>query len=276
MVRMNPIRAFKKRCVARDDGVAVLNRPLITVAALEAGYTLPSPMVDDEVTKTVYPGQMTQDEFVTLCENNSETKVTAKRMAKAVLLMNPDGKPLTRASLEQVLNTCSDKQLKLSEEEIDLLFDTLDTAHTSSITSEQLMQGLYGADGLSALEDERFFLIQEGHEHLERERQKEKERRRLEEERLEAERLERERLERERLERERLEAERLEAERLERERLERERQAKLEEEERARLERERLAKEKAAKEKADAEAKERERQRAAADAQAKEKAKGCC
>lgn len=257
MVRMNPVRAFKKRCVARDDGVAVLTRPLITTAALEAGYSLPSPVVDEEVLKTRYQGQMTQEEFVSFCEQNDGAKVPPSKMAAAIYLVAPTN-VITRASLEEILNQSSGKKMNLTEDEIDTLFDTLDTTHSSCITGDKLMRDLYGEDGIAALEEQKYFLAEQGMEKQSYDAQKEKQRLREEEEERERQRqLE---LERER-ERERLRQE--EEARLAKEKAEREaREAK------ERAEKERRARED--KEKADRAARE------AADKGEKEKAKGCC
>lgn len=191
---VTPAKAFEKRCIPRHDGVAVLTRPLITVAALEAGYTLPTPVVDDEVQKTAYPGQMTQEEFEKICEKNADSAVTSQAMASAIVMVAPDN-VITRASLEEILSSSSDKKISLSEAEIDLLFDTLDSAHTSAISGDDLMKTLYGPDGLVALQEERLFLTKAGAIKLSYDEQKRKEQQRLEEERKRREEEERRRRE---------------------------------------------------------------------------------
>lgn len=51
--------AFASHHITRQDGVAILSQPLVTVAAREAGYYIPTPMVNDAVQSTSHPGQMT-------------------------------------------------------------------------------------------------------------------------------------------------------------------------------------------------------------------------
>lgn len=44
--------AFATHHITRQDGVGILPQPLVTVAAREAGYYIPTPMVNDAVQHT--------------------------------------------------------------------------------------------------------------------------------------------------------------------------------------------------------------------------------
>lgn len=158
---ITPAKAFNKRAVMRPDGVEVLSRPLVTVAAIEAGYTIPTPMVDEDVANARYPGCLTAEEFNNLCERNSGSQISLEAMASAILMVAPDN-CITRASLEAILEESSNDKFTLTAEEIDLLFDNIDTNRNSKITADDLMKALFGAKGVQALDEERLFVAQNG------------------------------------------------------------------------------------------------------------------
>lgn len=146
--------AFAKRRVTREDGVEVLPRSMITVAALEAGYCLPSPTVKEAVIGATYPDQMTAAEFTQLCEKNQSAFMSAEDMAKAVVVIAPAG-VITRGSLEEIVNKSSNKDAALSEDEVEALFTTLDTDNKGAITAEDFMRSLYGDEGVYRLAERR-------------------------------------------------------------------------------------------------------------------------
>lgn len=146
--------AFAKRHVTRDDGVEVLPRTMITVAALEAGYCLPSPTVNEAVIGATYPDQMTAEEFAQLCEKNQSAFMSAEDMAKAVVVVAPSG-VITRGSLEEIMKKSSHKEDALSEDEVEALFTALDTDSKGAITAEDFMRALYGDDGAYRLAERR-------------------------------------------------------------------------------------------------------------------------
>lgn len=146
--------AFQKRHITREDGVSVLPRTMIPVAALEAGYSLASPAINDAVSKATYPGQMTAEEFNDFCEKNKSSMLTAEEMAKSVVVVAPAG-VITRGSLEEIINKSTVKDNALSEEEVDALFTTLDTENKGAITAEDFMRALYGEDGVYRLAERR-------------------------------------------------------------------------------------------------------------------------
>lgn len=146
--------AFEKRQITREDGINVLPRSLITVAALEAGYCLPSPTVDEAVTATKYPGQMTCQEFADFCEQHQESFVSARELAKAVVVIAPSN-VITRGSLEEIFSRCSNPSSALTEEEVDALFNTLDTENKGAIDAEDFMRALHGDEGVLCLHEQR-------------------------------------------------------------------------------------------------------------------------
>ncbi|CAG9574011.1 i/6 autoantigen-like protein [Leishmania major strain Friedlin] len=142
--------AFEKRHITRSDGVEVLPREMITVAALEAGYCLASPTVGEAVGKTTYPGQMTAYEFAELCEDNRSSFMSAEDMAKCVVVVAP-AHVITRRSLEEIMAKGSSKNDALSDEEVDALFSILDAENKGAITDKDFMRALYGNLGLRCL-----------------------------------------------------------------------------------------------------------------------------
>lgn len=146
--------AFEKRHVTREDGVEVLPRKMITVAALEAGYCLSSPTVNEAVIGGTYPDQMTAEEFAALCEKNQSAFMSAEDMAKAVVVVAPAG-VITRGSLEEIMNKSSNKDGALSEDEVEALFTTLDADNKGAITAEDFMRALYGDEGVYRLAERR-------------------------------------------------------------------------------------------------------------------------
>lgn len=146
--------AFGKHHVTREDGVEVLPRSKITVSALEAGYCLASPTIDEAVNGTTYPGQMTAEEFAEFCERNQSSFMSAEEMAKSVVVIAPAG-VITRGSLEQILNKSSTQEGKLSDEEVESLFTSLDTDNKGAFTAEDFMRALYGEEGVYRLAERR-------------------------------------------------------------------------------------------------------------------------
>lgn len=153
-------QAFEKRQVAREDGVNVLPRRLIAVAAMEAGYHLTSPVIEEAARGAKYPGQMTEEEFIAFCESHQSALVTPEEMAKAVVVIAPGG-IITRGSLEKIVNKTSNKENALTDEETDALFDALDTENKSAITAEDLMRALYGEEGALCLAERRKMELEE-------------------------------------------------------------------------------------------------------------------
>ncbi|KPI83296.1 i/6 autoantigen-like protein [Leptomonas seymouri] len=151
---ISTVEAFAKRHVTREDGVDVLPRKMIPVAALEAGYCLSSPTINDAVVGATYPDQMTAEEFAALCEKNQSAFVSAEDMAKSVVVVAPAG-VITRGSLEEIMNKGSKKGDALSEDEVEALFTTLDTDSTGAITAEDFMRALYGDEGAFRLAERR-------------------------------------------------------------------------------------------------------------------------
>ncbi|CAD2218466.1 i/6 autoantigen-like protein [Angomonas deanei] len=145
---------FTKHHTDRADGVQVLTRPLISVAALEAGYSLESPTIDDAVTSTKYPGQMTEEEFAEFCEKNKDNFISPQAMAKSVVVVSPSG-VITRASLQEITKKSSDSSSGLSDEEVDALFATLDKDNKGAISAEDLMRAMYGEEGALCLAEQR-------------------------------------------------------------------------------------------------------------------------
>ncbi|CBZ27111.1 i/6 autoantigen-like protein [Leishmania mexicana MHOM/GT/2001/U1103] len=142
--------AFEKRRITREDGIDVLPRQMITVAALEAGYCLRSPTVGEAVSKTTYPGQMTAYEFTEFCEDNRSSLMSAEDMAKCVVVVAP-ACIITRRSLEEIVTKSSFKKDALSEEEVDALFSILDAENKGAITDRDFMRALYGETGVHCL-----------------------------------------------------------------------------------------------------------------------------
>lgn len=142
--------AFEKRRITREDGIDVLPRQMITVAALEAGYCLRSPTVGEAVSKTTYPGQMTAYEFTEFCEDNRSSLMSAEEMAKCVVVVAP-ACIITRRSLEEIVTKSSFKKDALSEEEVDALFSILDAKNKGAITDRDFMRALYGETGVHCL-----------------------------------------------------------------------------------------------------------------------------
>ncbi|TPP54015.1 Cyclophilin type peptidyl-prolyl cis-trans isomerase/CLD family protein [Leishmania donovani] len=142
--------AFEKRHITREDGIEVLPRQMITVAALEAGYCLSSPTIGEAVSKTTYPGQMTAYEFTEFCEDNKSSLMSAEDMAKCVVVVAP-AHVITRRSLEEIMAKGSSKKDALSDEEVDALFSTLDTENKGAITDKDFMRALYGDLGVRCL-----------------------------------------------------------------------------------------------------------------------------
>lgn len=199
----SPADAFNHRSITSDDGVRVLTCPNAVIAALEAGYPLSSTDVEEASNSATVAGQLTESEFNELLNKNKSSHLTANTVALAILLVSPENE-ITRASLEQAFRRSTDQDNHLTEDEIDRLFDSIDTAHTSMMTCEEFMKALFGAAGLVALQEERYFLIRSGLDKLSYDEYKRKEKARLDEERL---RLQREKEERDRLEREKAERE---------------------------------------------------------------------
>lgn len=146
--------AFAKRHVTREDGVDVLPRKMIPVAALEAGYCLSSPIVNEAAAGATYPDQMTAAEFTALCEKNQSAFISAEDMAKAVVVVAPAG-VITRGSLEEVMGKSNKKEDFLSEDEVEALFTTLDKDNKGAITAEDFMRALYGDEGAYRLAERR-------------------------------------------------------------------------------------------------------------------------
>lgn len=171
--------AFKKRHITRKDGVQVLPRPMITVAALEAGYHLPSPTIDEAVAHTTYHGHMTAQEFSEFCEQHKESFVSARALAKAVVVVAPSN-VITRGSLEEIISKSSTPEVALSEEEVDTLFHTLDTDNKGAIDAEDFMRALHGEEGVTCLREQRRADAKEAREQIAK---AERDARRAEEER---------------------------------------------------------------------------------------------
>lgn len=202
---ISPALAFKHRSVRLEDGICILSSLNAVTAALEAGYPISSAVVANASHSTTIPGHFTEAEFIELLENNKKDQLTANAVALAILLVSKDGE-ITRATLEKAFPQSSTNDPTLSESEIDKLFNLIDCAHTGMITCEDFMRALFGADGVVALEEERYILTLTGLDKLSYDEQKRKEKERLdkENEKNMREKGERERLEREKAEREKL------------------------------------------------------------------------
>ncbi|KAG5505019.1 hypothetical protein JKF63_04466 [Porcisia hertigi] len=146
--------AFQKHRISREDGTEVLPRQKIAVAALEAGYCLPSPVIGEAVNHTAYTGQMTAGEFADFCEKNVSSLMTAEDMAKCLVVVAPSG-VISRGSLEELIKKTTSKEAVLLDEEVEALFVTLDTDNKGAITAESFMRSLYGDEGVHCLAERR-------------------------------------------------------------------------------------------------------------------------
>lgn len=203
----SPSVAFKHRSICLEDGVHVLTPMNAVTAALEAGYPIPLGDTVNASNSTTIKGYFTESEFNELLQHYKKDQLTPNAVALAVLLVSSDNE-ITRATLEKAFPASSVNEPKISESEIDKLFNLIDTAHTGMITCEQFMTALFGAEGVVALEQERYILTLTGYEKLSFDEHKKREKERLEKERekknreaQEKERLEKERAEREKQER---------------------------------------------------------------------------
>lgn len=178
-------KAFQKRAVVTKDGSAVLTAPLLTVVAQECGYMLPADFVDRAVQASSQPGFVNEEEFTSILAENKQYKFSTADVARSVLFIAPDG-VITRGNLQEVFEQCPNSS-NLSEEEIDSLFDVLDTKHTSKITSEDFMRALFGEDGVVALNEQRYLMTVDGAVKLSYDEKKRKEAARLAKEKADRE-----------------------------------------------------------------------------------------
>ncbi|CCW66333.1 unnamed protein product [Phytomonas sp. Hart1] len=146
--------AFNKHQVSRADGNAVLPRSRIAIAGIEAGYNLQSPVINDAVSRSQYPGQLTREEFIDFCELNKSSYISLEDLAKSVVIVAPSN-VITRASLEKIFNEARSNDNPLSEDEIDELFNILDNEHKGAFTADYFMQALYGDEGSLCLAEQR-------------------------------------------------------------------------------------------------------------------------
>ncbi|CCW61989.1 unnamed protein product [Phytomonas sp. EM1] len=146
--------AFNKHQVVRADGESALPRSRIPIAGLEAGYNLPSPVINDAASHSKYSGQLTSEEFLAFCEANEGYHISPQDMAKSVVIVAPSN-VITRASLEKILSEARPSDNALSEKEVDELFNILDTEHKGAFTADHFMQSLYGDEGSIYLAEQR-------------------------------------------------------------------------------------------------------------------------
>ncbi|KAG5479133.1 hypothetical protein LSCM1_02985 [Leishmania martiniquensis] len=151
---ISAVSAFQHHQVTREDGVGVLPKFMVPVAALEAGYCLAPPTIDEAMDSALYPGQMTIEEFSEFCDKNKGSFMSAEYMAKCVVLVAPSG-VITRASLEAIMDKFSSKEGALADEEVEALFTTLDVNNKGAITTQRFMRALYGDEGVYCLAERR-------------------------------------------------------------------------------------------------------------------------
>ncbi|KAG5501742.1 hypothetical protein JIQ42_05594 [Leishmania sp. Namibia] len=151
---ISAVDAFEHHQVTREDGITVLPKYMVTVAALEAGYCPASPTIDETMKNALYPGQMTSEEFTELCDRNKSSFLSAEYMAKCVVLVAPSG-VITRRSMEEIMDKLSLKEGGLTDEEVDALFTTLDINNKGAITAQRFMRALYGDEGVHCLAERR-------------------------------------------------------------------------------------------------------------------------
>ncbi|EKF39563.1 I/6 autoantigen, putative [Trypanosoma cruzi marinkellei] len=151
---ISPAEAFEERHLQRDDGDKVIPPSLALVAALESGYRFKLSSIEEAADSARYPGFLTRDEFVSLCEKNPNNCLDARMMAKHVSVLAPNG-VFTRVTLQEIAAKTGSSQDALSADEIDALFDVLDRENTGSIPAERLMEAMYGDEGTVALGKQR-------------------------------------------------------------------------------------------------------------------------
>ncbi|KAG5479677.1 hypothetical protein CUR178_03440 [Leishmania enriettii] len=151
---ISAVDAFEHHQVTREDGIAVLPKYMVAVAALEAGYCPASPTIDEAVKNALYPGQVTSEEFTEFCDRNKSSFLSAEYMAKCVVLVAPSG-VITRRSMEEIMDKLSLKEGGLTDEEVEALFTTLDVNNKGAITAQRFMRALYGDEGVQCLGERR-------------------------------------------------------------------------------------------------------------------------
>ncbi|KAH9600608.1 EF-hand domain [Trypanosoma melophagium] len=151
---ISAVEAFEKRQLTRDDGEKVVPPSLALVAALESGYRFKLSTMEEAAASGKYPGLLTKDEFVSLCEKNPDNCLDSEAMAKHISVLAPNGS-VTRASLQDAAAKTGSSEDALTNDEIDALFDVLDENNTGSIPAEVLMGAIYGHKGRDALAKQR-------------------------------------------------------------------------------------------------------------------------
>ncbi|RNE94816.1 I/6 autoantigen, partial [Trypanosoma conorhini] len=136
---ISPAEAFEEHHLQRDDGDKVIPPSLALVAALESGHRFKLSSVEEAADSAKYRGFLTKEEFVSLCEKNTDNCLDAALMAKHISVLAPDGF-FTRASLQGAASKAASSQDSLSVDEVDALFDLLDSENTGSIPAERLME----------------------------------------------------------------------------------------------------------------------------------------
>ncbi|KEG07464.1 I/6 autoantigen [Trypanosoma grayi] len=150
----SPAEAFERRHLKRNDGDKVLPPSMALVAALEAGYRFKLSFVEEAAASAKYPGLLTMDEFISLCERNPDSSLDAEEMAKHVSVLAPGGF-VTRASLHEAAAKAGSSEDSLNTDEIDALFNALDEENTGSISAERLMEVINGKQGKEMLYKQR-------------------------------------------------------------------------------------------------------------------------
>ncbi|ORC88012.1 I/6 autoantigen [Trypanosoma theileri] len=151
---LSAVEAFEKRQLTRDDGEKVVPPSLALVAALESGYRFKLSTMEEAAVSGKYPGLLTKDEFLSLCEKNPDNCLDSEAMAKHISVLAPNGL-VTRASLQEAAAKTGSSEDALTNDEIDALFDVLDENNTGSISAEVLMGAIYGQQGREALTKQR-------------------------------------------------------------------------------------------------------------------------
>lgn len=172
-MQMPLIDSFQACQTVGENGVPVLPRALVGVAASKAGYCIPSPVIHEA---TQNSNHMTADDFINLCEGQSQTRITPEAMSQALVRIAPSN-IITCSQLEQLINENGPCENSLTSEEIQAFFALLDSDHAGYIKTTALMRMFYGNEGVRTLlsvrqqEVQRMRVAEEEHSlHLEAER----------------------------------------------------------------------------------------------------------
>nr|Q26768.1 RecName: Full=I/6 autoantigen [Trypanosoma brucei brucei]CAA65390.1 I/6 protein [Trypanosoma brucei] len=146
-----PDVAFEKRHFKRRDGNKVVPPSIALVAGLESGFLFKLSAVEDVARRGQFPGLLTEDGFLLMCEESEHIR-DAYAMAKHLVALAPDG-IFTRATLQEAAGKVGSTQDTLSVEEVDALFNALDSDNRGYVSVDEFMDALYGEEGREAMRE---------------------------------------------------------------------------------------------------------------------------